>query len=150
MADIRSVFIDLEKGIDYALDSLGLVEDDGLDTAVILSLFTDRQAEPGDIIPDGTTNRRGWWGDSYSAVEGDKYGSRLWLLDRSKQLPEVMALAKSYCEEALAWLVTDGAAKNVVVTVTNPRDGILYAVIQIFKPDGTTNQYKFDNFWSQF
>jgi len=150
MADIRSVFIDMEKGIDYALDALGLVEDDGLDSAVIISLFTDRRALDDDVIPDGTTERRGWWGDQYSDVESDRIGSRLWLLDRSKQLPEVMAQAKSYCQEALQWLVEDGAAKSVNVTVTNPRDGVLYAQMDIIKPDGSTTQYKLNKFWSSY
>jgi phage gp46-like protein len=148
MADIRSVFIDLENGIDYALDQLGLAEDDGLDTAVVLSLFTDRRAEPDDVIPDGTDDRRGFWGDSFPIVEGDLEGSRLWLLNREKQLPEVMIDAKSYCEEALAWMVEDKVARSVTVTVTNPKEGILYASIEIAKPNGTSTIYKFENFWS--
>lgn len=148
MADIRSVFIDLEAGIDYALNNIGLTEDDGLDTAVILSLFTDRRAEPGDVIPDGSDDKRGHWSDSFPIIEGDLQGSRLWLLNREKQLPEVMNDAKSYCEESLAWMIEDGVARSVTVTVTNPRNGILHAQIQIAKPDGTNNQYQFDNFWS--
>lgn len=148
MADIRSVFIDLEKGVDYALEQLGLSEDDGLDTAVIISLFTDRQAEPGDVIPDGTDDKRGHWTDSFPIVEGDRIGSRLWLLNREKQLLEVMLKAKGYCEEALAWMVTDGVARSVTVTVTNPRNGLLHALIEIAKPNGTNTQYQFENFWS--
>lgn len=148
MADIRSVFIDLEQGVDYALEKLGLSEDDGLDTAVVISLFTDRRAEPGDVIPDGTDDVRGTWLDSFPVQEGDLMGSRLWLLDREKQLPEVMAKAKEYCEEALQWMVDDGVARSVTVTVTNPRMGILHALIQIAKPDGTNTQYQFENFWS--
>lgn len=147
MADVKSVFIDMAHGVDYALEQLGLAEDDGLVSAVIVSLFTDRQAEPSDDIPDGTDDRRGHWSDSYSDVDGDRIGSRLWLLTREKQLPEVMVRAKEYCEEALAWMVEDGVASQVIVTVTNPRDGILYAQIEIHKPDGTATRFQFENFW---
>lgn len=147
MADIKSVFVDLEKGVDYGLEQLGLVEDDGLDTAVIISLFTDRQAEASDVIPDGTDDKRGHWSDSFPDLDGDLIGSRLWLLTREKQLPEVMVRAREYCEEALTWMVQDGVASEVTVTVTNPREGILYAQIEIAKPDGTATRYQFENFW---
>jgi hypothetical protein len=33
------------------------------------------------------------------------------------------------------------------VTVTNPRDAILHAQIEIAKPDGTATRYQFENFW---
>lgn len=147
MADIKSVFVDLEHGVDYALEQLGLAEDDGLDTAVIISLFTDRQAEPGDSIPDGTDDMRGHWTDSMPEVDGDLIGSRLWLLTREKQLPEVMVRAREYCEEALDWMVQDGVARSVTVTVTNPVEGIMHAQIEIARPDGTATRYQFENFW---
>jgi phage gp46-like protein len=147
MADIKSVFVDLEKGVDYALEQLGLTEDDGLDTAVIISLFTDRQAEASDVIPDGTDDKRGHWSDSFPDIDGDLIGSRLWLLTREKQLPEVMVRTREYCEEALAWMVEDGVGREVIVTVTNPKEAILYAVIEIAKPDGTATRYQFENFW---
>lgn len=147
MADIKSVFVDLEKGVDYALVQLGLLEDDGLDTAVIISLFTDRQAEASDVIPDGTDDKRGHWSDNFPDLDGDLIGSRLWLLTREKQLPEVMVRAREYCEEALEWMLEDGVASAVTVTVTNPREGILHAQIDIAKPDGTATRYQFENFW---
>lgn len=148
MADIRTTFIDMEHGADYAIAQIGLAEDDGLDTAVILSLFTDRRAEADDAIPDGSSERRGWWADSLADVENDQIGSRLWLLSREKQLPSVLVKAKGYIEEALAWLVSDGVAKAVNVETFIPRAGILGAQIEIVKPDGQTARYRFENFWS--
>lgn len=148
MADIRSVFISMEQGIDYALEQLDLVQDDGLDSAVIISLFTDRRAGRDVALQEGQ-DRRGWWGDTFAEIEGDEIGSHLWLLDRAKQLPAVMADAKVYIEQALAHLVADGMAKRIEVRVSNPRMGILSAQIDIYKPDGTTTQYKFEHFWSK-
>lgn len=44
---------------DIALDNL---IGDNITTNVIASLFTDRRAQPSDELPDGGTDRRGWWG----------------------------------------------------------------------------------------
>lgn len=148
MADIRTIFSNINEAMDYAINATGLEEDDGLTTAVIISLFTDRRAHEDDVIPDGSGDRRGWWGDAFPDVDGDKIGSRLWLLSREKQLPEVLTRAKSYIEEALAWLVTESVAKSVTVQTFIPRSGIMGAQIAITKPDGTTSQFQFDNVWS--
>jgi len=100
---------------DLALGPAGLLADDGLTTAVLLSLLTDARAKPGDRLPDGVTDRRGWWGDALSGFDGDRFGSRLWLLCREKQTEETRRRAEEYATEALAWLITDGAACAVAV-----------------------------------
>ena len=53
---------------------------DPLTRAVVISLFTWRRAEPD----DNADVPMGWWGDTWPAVQNDRYGSRLWLLQRSK------------------------------------------------------------------
>lgn len=151
MADIRTVFIDMEHGADYATQALLLQEDNGLDTSVILSLFTDRRAEDDDVIPGGSGDKRGAWIDSFADVEGDKFGSRLWLLESAKLLPETVNRVREYCAEALNWMVRDGVAKTVNVTAEIVRHhplGIIAAQIEIVKPDGATTRYKFDKLWS--
>ena len=95
---------------DVALEGADLVREEGLRTAVLLSLFSDRRAEPGDI-PEGE-DPRGCWTDAI-AENGDRYGSRLWLLGRSKQTPDVAVRAEEYTREALAWFVEDGVADRV-------------------------------------
>lgn len=149
MADIRTVFIDIEQGADFAIEALLLQEDEGLDTAVILSLFTDRRAEDDDIVSGD--DKRGTWIDSFSDVEGDKFGSRLWLLESAKLLPETVNRVREYCAEALNWMVRDGVAKAVNVTAQITRHhplGVIATQIEIVKPDGTTTRYKFEKLWS--
>ena len=145
--DIRTVFINMEHGADYAIAQLGLTPEDGLETAVIISLFTDRRADADDVIPDGTNNRRGWWADAYADIRGDQIGSSLWLLAREKQLPSVLIRAREYAEEALDWLVKDGIAKAVNVTAEIVRMGVLGLVVQIQRADGPVVKYRFENFW---
>lgn len=143
----QGVYVDLGDGCDYALDAVGFVEDDGLLTAVILSLFTDRVANSGDVIPDGSHDVRGWWGDSFPVVAGDLIGSRLWLLRRSKQLSPVLLNAQDYATESLQWLVDDGVAQSVTAVATNPRMGILALQISITRANQPVVQYRFSTFW---
>ena len=96
-------------------ERFGIVIDEGrdLETAVYLSLFLDAPAQPGDDVPPDST-RRGFWADAYSA-DGDVTGSRLWLLERSKVTAVNVANAKTYAEEALAWMegAPDGIPKGL-------------------------------------
>jgi phage gp46-like protein len=146
MSDIRTVWIDLAG--DYRVEGPGLEEDDGLETAVVLSLFSDRRANRDDALPDNSTERRGWWGDGFAEVAGDRFGSRLWLLSREKQTSEVLQRAREYAREALAWLVQDGIAREVIVTAEVVRQGVLGLGIEIRRGDAAAVRYRFDSFWN--
>lgn len=133
---------------DIAIANGDLAADDGLQTAVILSLFTNRPARADDVTPDGTTDRGGWWGDSLSDIDGDHYGSRLWLLRRTKLTDETLRKAKEYAEEALAWLLEDQVASEVTVAVSRLSqltDGLGFAVF-ITRPNGPARQ-RYDYVW---
>jgi phage gp46-like protein len=144
MGDIRTAFKDFSG--DWELLSPGLAEDDGLETAVIISLFTDRRAEADDELPAGD-DRRGWWGDALAEVEGDRIGSRLWLLSREKQLPQVLARAREYALEALQWLIEDGVASAVDVTAEIVRQGVLGLSVEIRRAGKPPVRYRFEQFW---
>ena len=104
---------------------------DDLASAILLSLFTDRQANADDVIPDGTTDRRGWWGDA-------EIGSRLWLLDRSKQAEIVRRQARDYIAEALQWLIDDGVVARFDIVTEWTRPSMLGARVTAFRSDGRT------------
>lgn len=148
MSDIKTVFVDLETGADFALDQLGLVEDDGLETALLISLFTDRYANADDVLPDGGNDRRGWWADEFNVVQQDLIGSRLWLILREKQLGRVLVRAREYAKEALQWLIDDGVAESVDVVATNPRMGILALFVAVYRPLQPVAEYRFETFWT--
>jgi len=145
MADILTAWKD--GAGDYALSGALLASDDSMRTAVIISLFTDRRAEDDDPLPTGT-DRRGWWADAWPVLEDDRIGSRLWLLAREKQLPEVLRRAREYAEEALAWLLEDGIAARVTVTAEVVRTGVLGLGIEIERPAGGAVSYRFDYLWN--
>jgi len=104
-----------------------------LQSAIVISLFSDRIAAVGDVIPDGTNDPRGWWADADVPI-----GSRLWLLKRSKQIPETLQLAYDYIAEALQWLLDDGVVAQFDINVQWVRTSMLGAQITAYKQDGTT------------
>jgi phage gp46-like protein len=133
---------------DLAIEANDLVRDGGLETAVLLSLFTDRRAEDGDPLPAAATDRRGWWGDAVPVVAGDRIGSRLWLLARSKETPKALERVEEYAREALQWLLDDRVAERVDVTAEIPRPGMLGLTVQIFRPRADPVTYRFNHAWS--
>ena len=138
MSDILTTWDAANGRGDWTLSAGALTSGNDLYTAVLISLFTDRRAQPSDIIPDGTTNPRGWWGDM--TVEGnlDEWGSRLWLLDRSiAPTQAVLNAAIGYCQEALAWLVTDGVAAKVDVQANWNANNFLAVLVSIYQTNGT-------------
>jgi phage gp46-like protein len=145
MSDIKTIFRDF--GGDWETLAPGLAEDDGLETAVAISLFTDRRAEPDDALPAGD-DRRGWWGDALAEVEGDRIGSRLWLLSREKQLVRVLPKAREYALEALQWLIEDGVALAVDVAAEIVAPGALGLLVEIRRPAGAPVKYRFERFWN--
>ena len=134
-------------GFDIALSGPDLATDSGLKTAVIVSLFTDRLAAEDDSLPGDPEDRRGWWADAFPYVEGDKTGSRLWLLSREKQTQAVVTRAVEYAREALQWLLDDGLASKVDVAGSIPKAGMLGLEIEIKRPEGPTIEYRFTNIW---
>jgi phage gp46-like protein len=136
------------EAADFAIEGNDLATDDGLRTAVLLSLFTDRRAEEGDVLPDAETDRRGWWADAFPVVDGDKMGSRLWLLARAKQSQDVVDRAREYAREALAWLVEDKVASQVEVTSEVPSPGVLAIGVVVHRPNLDPVKFRFDDVWS--
>ena len=139
MSDIRLAWDGM--GADCDIKLADLEREDGIESAAILSLMLDARARDGDALPDSLPSaggdRRGWWADSVAPeAEGDRTGSRLWLLSREKTLPEVLNRARDYAEEALAWMVEDGVATSVSVTADMPRKGLLALSVVITLPDG--------------
>ncbi|HZR34767.1 MAG TPA: phage GP46 family protein [Nevskia sp.] len=146
MTDTATIW-DVQNGRgDWVLVGRKLQDGNDLDTAVIISLFTDRTAAPDDVIPDGSSNPRGWWGDTDPQ---HPIGSRLWLLDRSVQTQEVLARANDCCAEALQWLIDDGVAASIDVNAFFPAREMLGVEITINRTDGTVVPMKFQWSWKQ-
>jgi len=131
--------------------SAGPEAETGLETAVLASLFTWRRADPDDVIPAGDDDRQGWWGDSYPFVEGDRWGSKLWLLHREVLTDLTVARARRYAEEALSWLVEDRIADRVIVRAARGGSPVrLNIAIAVIRGDRTLLSRRFLGLWDRF
>lgn len=148
MPDFATSFDGTTLSGDLALAGAGMAVDPGLETAVALSLFSDARALPDDLLPAGEADPRGWWGDmappTEIAAEGDRFGSRLWLLAREKQTQETLNRAREYAGEALAWLIDDGIASRVTVVASWARTGVLALEISVDLVAGALADYHFE------
>lgn len=150
MTDIALIWNDETNLGDILTTGADLQSDEGLQTAVIVSLFTDRRASDDDALPAGETNRRGWWGDVAPEVEGDVTGSKLWLLFREKRLPDVIARAQEYARESLQWLIDDKVASRVDVTAEALRVGegdVLAIQVDVYRPRGEPVRFRYNYAW---
>lgn len=138
--DLALTFNPTLQAFDLRLAGADLAGDKTLASTVLASLLCDRLAEPYEVATN--QDRRGWWADAY-ASPAHRTGSRLWLLEREKQLPGVVQRCKQYCEEALAWLVQDGLCSRVAATVFVPRPGWLIALIAL-TINNQSRQYRFE------
>jgi phage gp46-like protein len=167
MPDIATILDPATFGFDWAMDGPSLESDDGLKTAAIISLFTNKRAPSAAQLPAAQPigapaggglaglaagNMRGWLGDAYLPTLGDQIGSWLWLLAREKATQETRTRAEGYINDALGWMITLGLVASIDVAtwwqglaVDNPT---LAARIQLFRPDGTSVSLQFDKLWA--
>lgn len=115
-----------EEGLDLVLGPAGLVQDESIGSLVLVSMLSDARARDEDVDFLGTNPpRRGWWADS----EGDRFGSRLWLLERRVINERTLRDAESMAKDALAWLVDEGIASSVSAVATRlPQNAIGIAI----------------------
>ncbi|MDR3438943.1 phage GP46 family protein [Telmatospirillum sp.] len=146
MSDTTTIWDVSRARGDWQISSLQLASGGDLGTAVLISLFSDRAAADDDVIPDGTDNPRGWWGD---AGEDVPIGSRLWLLARSKLTTAVANKAVDYAKESLQWLITDGVAASVAVTYEIRRPYMLGLQVIVTRSNGTRETFNFDWAWNE-
>lgn len=133
MSDISTVWMQQKIYGDYVLAGAQLMSDTDLQTAILISFFTDRIAHPDDVILDGSGDPRGWIGD----VPGDPpIGSRFWLIDRSKQTNQVLNEANQYAVECVQWLIDDGVVQKFDITVEFTRPGMLGIEVIAYRVNG--------------
>lgn len=104
--------------LDFVKSNGRLLVDDGLETAVLMSLFTDAPATLDELAAAGLRpdQNRGWWGNDHLEKPGDVLGSKLWLLARSKRTDDTLSRAQEYATESVAWLIADGLASKIPIT----------------------------------
>ena len=115
--------------------------DNGLISAVELSLFTHRRAPEGTPLPGAADDTRGWWGDRFWRADFERpdyqIGSLIWLLYRDKITQQTMQRLKDYAEDAVAWMVQDGIIERATAVVTRESNDLLSFTLSVKRPDET-------------
>lgn len=133
----------------WALINGDLALGNDLESAVMVSLFTDCLATSDFTPTDRTDNRRGFWGDSFEATPT---GSNLWQFDRAKftDNTKILLRARDYTKQALQWLIDDGVAASISVVTAKLGISGLQINIVITKP--VTNikvPFQYSVYWGQ-
>lgn len=144
VADFELVY---EGGaLDLVMRDDDLGADEGLRTSGLISMLTDRRAESDDQVPGGDADMRGWWGDEYAEVDGDRIGSRLWLLRRAKMTPDLEPRAEELARQAFEWMVEDNIAESVEAEAEASRER-LYLEVRPQKPPREAVSLRFAHVW---
>ncbi|MFP4895829.1 phage GP46 family protein [Paraburkholderia sp. EG304] len=143
MADVSTVWVIPDMRGDWAMAGASLQSGDDLQTAVLISLFSDRLALPSDETPDG--DRRGWWGDDPL----HPIGSRLWLLGRVKGPMDVPQRAQDYAQEALQWMIDDGVVASFDISAQWINPNRLDLTVIANRADGTHVAMNFPQVWTR-
>ena len=126
------------NGADISFDQGDVVLDPGLESAILVSLFSDgrREEEDPPVDPADPDDRRGYWPDTPS----DRFDSLLWLIYREKNTSELERRAQDYASRALEWLVRDGVCERVTVEASRPQTHVLALSIHLER--GSARQYQ--------
>lgn len=148
--DIRLSFVTEDQYADLIPSDRDVDRDPGFETAVLITLGTDKYAEEGDPLPEDSGYRGGWWGDSHPPVPDYRMGTKLWLLNRAKTEKEIPGIAKEYLLDGFQWMIDDGTVEKIEVTTERRRDlkTTLAFSMQFYKPSGGESLfYKFFYNW---
>jgi phage gp46-like protein len=123
--------------IQLADNGRDLLGDRGLESATLLSLFTNQRVNDEKLLPGNANDKGGWWGLEFTEFT---YGSRLWLLRRSKNMNEMLPLAEQYAKEALQWMIDQEVAQRIDVTASFLNAQTIMMDIQIYRPEVSEEQ----------
>ena len=141
--------------IDLMLGDRDLERDGGFETAVLLTLISDKLADSDDELPDKGGYLGGYWGDSLPFVEGDQIGWKGWLLQRSKAEDNIIAKAKEYLLDGFQWMLDDGIVKELnfdVTRIDRKEDwgsSTLYMTLKFIRPEQENILFSFYYNWEE-
>ena len=147
MADIKLILQAGQGtiGADVAWAGDDLASGHDLETAVAISLFSDRHASPDYVFVDGTQNPRGWWAD---ADNGYQIGSRIWQYSRATRTTATRLALIDACREALAWMIEEGVASAVAVDAYYVGDSGVQLTVNLTQSSGTLASLKYQFLWA--
>jgi phage gp46-like protein len=114
--DLKLQLVNGKFDIDFDTDG-DLIEDLGMDTSILISLFLNKRADESEV-PQPIL-RGGYWGVDITGMEF----SKLWLVNGRKTTDKLNQSIK-FCNEALQWLIDEGYAVDVNTIASFTDNGI--------------------------
>lgn len=132
---------------DWSMTNGDLTSGSDLQTAILLSLFTDARVD--DYVPpppSAAPDRRGCWTDTYA---GYQIGSRLWTRMRLVKNQTTLSLIEGDVQDALAWLVTDGVVASFNIQAAWVNRTMIGLSIVARMPTGDPQTFAYQWVWGQ-
>lgn len=145
MMDVKLI---QKSSVDFYGFDISVVNDDfvkelGLETMVLVSLFSDAREDSRD------DDKRGWWGAA--VIDKDRlaapFGSKLWLLAREKQTDETRVKIQEWCFDALRWMIEEGIVDRMEVGAEYFDIGKVLITIDLFRGERDPLTFKFEYLW---
>lgn len=140
MSDIL-IAKDSDGVFDISIANGQLVTTNGLDTAIYMSLFTEKRATEDQIKEP--SQRRGWVGNELNDDVTYEIGSYLWLLDQAIINQDTANLGEAYISDCLQWMITDGLVGSITVDSIIQSDKIVFN-LTFLRNDGSELSYVLD------
>ena len=126
---------------DLVFENGDFKKEDGLDTAIWISLFCDARADASEVPQP--EHRRGWLGNLDRDFD---LGSKLWLIDQKRLTQNLLNQAVDYAAKALEWMKTQDILTDIAATgsIINPY-GIRLAIPLTYT--NGASETKYFNLW---
>lgn len=108
-----------------------LQRESGLAASILISLFSDARADKDPTRPITLQDLRGWWAEPTA----DRFGSRLWQLEREKATAETLRRAIAYARESLRWMVDQRIAREIQVTAHYEKRSTMVLQVKVLRGD---------------
>jgi len=105
---------------DIQIDGSNFASSEGFETVIPTSYFSDSRASTVQV--QKAKDRRGWVGNILSVDIDRELGGLLWTLDQARITEDTLNFVKSFAQDSLQWLLDDGIARGVQITVE--REGV--------------------------
>ena len=92
-------------------DEGDFVTTDGLDTAILMSILSEKRADSSEIVTP--EHRGGDWSNELNDIVDYEVGSKFWLLYQARANEESLNFGIGAIEEGLQWMIDDELIKEV-------------------------------------
>lgn len=116
---------------------------EGFESAILMSILGEKRADAAEI--PSPRYRRGDWSNELNDVVDYEIGSKLWLLDMSRNNQETQNKGSEFIVDGLQWMIDDNLIKDIDVDVVPDSRQLLFN-ISITKQDNEIETYQFDGF----